>query len=120
MKILVCEDEDVALKVIQVALEKEKFDITYVRDGDKAFRLLKSNNDFDLIISDVHMPHYNGDQIFNLVRLEQKKNIPFIMMSSDDADEAIALARKTGVNEYLVKPVDPKSLNKIVQKYVKA
>jgi DNA-binding response OmpR family regulator len=116
MKILVCEDEDVALKVIQVALEKENYDITYVRDGDKALRLLKAKNTFDLIITDVHMPHHNGDEIFNLVRQELKQNTPFIMMSSDDAPEAITLAKKTGVNEYLVKPVDPKALNKIVKR----
>jgi DNA-binding response OmpR family regulator len=120
MKILVCEDEDVALKVIQVALEKESYEVTYVRDGDKALRVLKSKGAFDLIITDVHMPHHNGDEIFNLVRHELKQNTPVIMMSSDDAPEAIALARKTGVNEYLVKPVDPKTLNKIVKRILGA
>lgn len=119
MKVLVCEDEDVSLKVIQVALQKENYQITYVRDGHKAMRLLATQNDFDLIISDVHMPHHNGDEIFRLVRVEQKKNIPFIMITSDDAAEAIALAKKTGVNEYLIKPVDPRMLNKVVKKYEK-
>lgn len=119
MRILVCEDEDVVVKVIQVAFENENFDVTFARDGDKALRLLKANNNYDLIITDIHMPHHNGDEILNLVRVQQKKNIPFIMMSSDDAEEAIAMARKSGVNEYLVKPIDPKDLNKKVKKLLK-
>jgi DNA-binding response OmpR family regulator len=40
-------------------------------------------------------------------------------MSSDNAEEAIALALKSGVNEYLVKPVDPKELNRKIKKLLK-
>src|SRR5262245_32071324 len=96
-KILVCEDDTVEVKVIQVALEGEPVQAFLVKDGDKAFKVLRANNDYDLIITDIHMPHHNGDEILKLVREEQKKNTPIIMISSDDAEEAIALALKSGV-----------------------
>lgn len=118
-KILVCEDDTVEVKVIQIALESEDVHAVLVKDGDKAFKVLREKNDFDLIITDIHMPHHNGDEILKLVREEQKKSTPIIMMSSDDAEEAIALALKSGVNEYLVKPVDPKELNRKVKKLLK-
>jgi PleD family two-component response regulator len=41
------------------------------------------------------------------------------MISSDDAEEAIALALKSGVNEFMVKPIDPVALNKKVKKLLK-
>lgn len=41
------------------------------------------------------------------------------MMSSDDAEEAISLALKSGVNEYMVKPIDPDVLNKKVKKLLR-
>lgn len=116
MKILVCEDDIIVAKVIQVALESLNVHALWVKDGDKAFRLLKADNDFDLIITDIHMPHHKGDEILELVRVQQKKNTPIIMISSDDAEEAIALALKSGVNEFMVKPIDPVALKKKVKK----
>ena len=118
-KILVCEDDTVEVKVVQLALETEDVHAVLVRDGDKAFKVLKENNDFDLIITDVHMPHHTGEEILHLVRREQNKSTPIIMMSSDDAEEAISLALKSGVNEYMIKPVDPKELNRKVRKLLK-
>lgn len=118
-KILVCEDDTVEVKVIQIALETEDVHAVLVRDGHKAFKVLRENNDFDLIITDIHMPHHNGDEILKLVREEQKKQTPIIMMSSDDAEEAIALALKSGVNEYMVKPIDPRDLNRRVKKLLR-
>jgi DNA-binding response OmpR family regulator len=119
VRILVCEDDIVVAKVIQVALESEHVEAYWVKDGDKAFRLLKEKNDYDLIITDIHMPHHKGDEILDLVRVQQKKNTPIIMISSDDAEEAIALALKLGVNEYIVKPIDPVVLRKKVKKLLK-
>jgi DNA-binding response OmpR family regulator len=119
MKILVCEDDIIVAKVIQVALESENVEAYWVKDGDKAFRILKEKNDFDLIITDIHMPHHKGDEILDLVRVQQKKSTPIIMISSDDAEEAIALALKSGVNEFIVKPLDPVVLNKKVKKLLK-
>lgn len=119
MKVLVCEDEPVVVKVIQVALDLKGVQMIHAKDGDRAFKMLKENNDYDLIITDIHMPHHKGDEILHLVRQVQKKNTPIIMVSSDDAEEAIALALKSGVNEYLVKPLDPIVLQKKVKKLLR-
>jgi DNA-binding response OmpR family regulator len=116
MKILVCEDDVIVAKVIQVALEPLNVHAYWVKDGDKAFRLLKAENDYDLIITDIHMPHYNGEQILKLVREEMKRNTPIIMISSDDAEEAINLALKSGVSHYFIKPVNPRELTMKVKK----
>ncbi len=116
MKVLVCEDDVIVAKVIQVALEGLNLYAYWVKDGDKAFRLLKAKNEYDLIITDIHMPHYKGDEILTLVRDELKLQTPIIMISSDDAEEAINLALKLGVNEYIVKSLKPEELTKKVKK----
>ena len=119
MKILVCEDDVIVAKVIQVALESLHVNAYWVKDGDKAFRLLKAQNDYDLIITDIHMPHYNGDQILDLVRNVLKKHTPIVMISSDDAEDAINLALKLGVNAYLTKPLNPDALTREVKRLLK-
>jgi CheY-like chemotaxis protein len=120
MKILVCEDDEIVLKVIQVALRGHNTDAVYVRDGRKALQLLREKNDFDMIITDIHMPYHNGDEILHLVRQEQKKTIPLIMVSSDTEEEVIKLALKSGVTEFIEKPVDADKIKKKLKKYLPA
>jgi CheY-like chemotaxis protein len=118
MKILVCEDDEVVLKVIQVALENQPAETTYTKDGRQALDLLRSGHRFDLVITDIHMPYHNGDEILTLIREDQKKNTPIIMISSDTEEEVITLALKSGVNEFIEKPLDPKKLNKLLKKFL--
>ena len=56
MKVLICEDDLVVLKTIQVALENENVETVGVKDGLLALEKLR-NNTFDLIITDTGMPH---------------------------------------------------------------
>ena len=116
MTILVCDDEEIVLKAIEVVL-KDKAEIVLARDGRQALELLKSNLHFDLIITDIHMPHYNGDDVLKLVREDQKKDTPIVILSSDGEEEVIALALKQGVNDFIVKPVDSQKLMKAIGKF---
>ena len=119
MKVLICEDNEVALKVIQVALENLKLETVVARDGRRAIQLLEIHNDFDLIITDIHMPFQNGDEVLSQVREYQGKNTPIIMVSSDADKDVIKMALKSGVNEFIEKPLDPKVLQQKVKKLLK-
>ena len=119
MKVLICEDHVVEMKVIQIALTEENIDWVSASDGRKALQILEEKNDFDLIITDIHMPFNNGDEILHLVREQQKKSTPIIMISSDDQEEVVKLALKLGVNEFLEKPIDPVVVKKKVRKYLR-
>jgi DNA-binding response OmpR family regulator len=118
MKVLVCDDEEVVLKVVQVALKDQNADVTLARDGRQALQLLKGDP-YDLIITDIHMPHYNGDDVLKLVREEQKRDTPIVMLSSDGEEEVIALALKQGVNDFIVKPIDSQKLLKKIRRFLK-
>jgi DNA-binding response OmpR family regulator len=119
MKILLCEDHQVEMKIIQLALNDHDIQWVCATDGRKALELLQRENDFDLIITDIHMPYNNGDEILHLVRELQKKNTPIIMISSDDQEEVVKLALKLGVNEFIEKPIDPAVVRKKITKYLK-
>ena len=117
MKVLVCEDDVVVLKVIQVVLEGENIQATYAKEGIKALQQL-TDNTFDIIITDIHMPFHNGDDVVKLVREEQKKNTPIVMISYDTEEEVIAFALKQGVNEFNKKPIDATSLHRQLKKFL--
>ena len=117
MKVLVCDDDLIVLKVVQVVMLEKGVDAVYVKDGRKAIQLLHEDT-FDLIITDIHMPYYNGDEILKLVREEQNRNTPIIMISSDVEEEVMALALKQGVAEFIKKPVDADLLRTRLKKYL--
>jgi DNA-binding response OmpR family regulator len=75
-------------------------------------------NEYDVIITDIHMPYHNGDEIIDFVRCRQKRNTPIIMLSSDREEEIIVLARKQGVNIFLKKPVKADVLIKSIRSLV--
>jgi len=117
-KVLICEDDVVVLKVIQVVVENEKAQAIPLQDGGKALQYLKEN-DVELIITDIHMPYHNGDEILKLVRDDQKKKTPIIMISSDTEEEVIKMALKLGVDEFIEKPIDAVKLQKKLKKYLR-
>ena len=117
MRILVCDDDEVILKVVKLALQ-DKAEVVLARDGWEAMQFLKNTNPFDLIITDIHMPHHNGDEIVRLVRKEQKLNTPIVMLSSDGEEEVIAMAIKEGVNDFIVKPIDEAKLLKKIKRFL--
>lgn len=104
-KILVCDDDEAVLSMIQFKLTNDNLGKVYTaRDGYQAIQQLRAEA-FDLVITDIHMPYHDGGEVLNLIRVEQKKTTPIIMLSSDGGEEVIALAKKQGVNEFIKKPI---------------
>jgi DNA-binding response OmpR family regulator len=119
MRVLVCEDDDMVIKVVQIALQDKNVDLTVARDGQQAMDRLEKGEEFDLILTDLHMPYKNGDDILRLVREDMKKTTPIVMFSSDGEEEVIALALKLGINDFIVKPMTVDSFLKKIRKYLK-
>lgn len=119
MRVLVCEDDDLVVKVVQIALQDKNVDLTVARDGQQAIDRLEKGEEFDLILTDLHMPHKNGDDILKLVREDMKKSTPIVMFSSDGEEEVIKLALKLGINDFIVKPITVDSFLKKIKKYLK-
>ena len=81
MKILVCDDDMVLLRMLELRLKDENWgEVVVARNGREALDLLRDQH-FDLVITDIHMPYFKGEDILNLIRKEQRKNTPIIMMS---------------------------------------
>ena len=117
MKVLICEDDPIVVTLLTIILRKKKIEPVCVTDGRQALQQLRENS-FDLIITDIHMPYHNGDEVLSLVRNEQGKQTPIIMMSSDTEEEVINLALKLGVNYFLKKPLKETEVEKAIKKFI--
>ena len=76
-------------------------------NGEEAKAFLASEA-IHLILCDWHMTPTNGLDLLRFVRGHEKyKNLPFIMVTAEAIKESVVEAIKTGVDDYLVKPLTP-------------
>jgi two-component system chemotaxis response regulator CheY len=115
MKILICDDDPAMTSIIKSKLERENFGELFIAtNGDKAMKLLSQHN-FDLLITDIHMPYHNGDEIMKKLNEGRLQKTPVIMMSSDAEEEVKALAKKQGVMHFITKPFNISEFAKVVK-----
>ncbi len=111
MKILVCEDDLITLKVLEYSLKKEGYEVFVASDGQTGADLLRENmDDIDMMITDQHMPYLSGLELVHLVRNELKMDFPIIMLTRINMDDTRTLALSLGVNDYVTKPFLPRHL----------
>lgn len=73
-------------------------------DGRQALAALQTAN-YDLIISDLHMPEMDGIELLREVKSDERMcTIPFLLLTSDVDAENVKIAAELGVNGYLTKP----------------
>jgi two-component system, response regulator len=99
--------------------------LVWVKDGKEALEYLFCEGDYAdrvgtaprLVLLDLKMPKLGGMEVLAAVKADKRtKRIPVVIMTSSQEEKDVAQAYDMGVNSYVVKPVDFKSLTQIVQK----
>lgn len=106
VKLLVVDDDQVALKMVEKLLSGFGFkQVTAVDDGRKALKKLETSK-VDLVICDLHMPDVSGLDVLREFRAYARyKAAPFIMLTGETAKEKVVEVIKAGVTDYIAKPV---------------
>jgi len=103
-RILVAEDEEIALKCILYILEKEGYDLTGVPDGRKALEKLDDEL-FDILIADIKMPGLTGIELLEKVQ-ERHLETEVIIISGSASTSSMVDAIKKGARYCITKPFD--------------
>ena len=109
MKILICEDNPMAMKTLSVILEREGYEADTAEDGNRALELLK-NNDYDLLVVDIHLPYRSGLELVKYVRSDQGKDTPALMLTAFSDPQIQRQAGELGISGYITKPFNPSDL----------
>ena len=113
--ILLIEDNIGDIKLIEEAIKANNLNIelTVLDDGEKAKSFYqdqvqaKYNNLPDLIICDLNLPRFKGDEIIKLYKSDSKfRPIPLIVLTTSNLDLDINSCYRYGANAYLIKPLD--------------
>lgn len=114
-RILVAEDNKLNQLFIKQLLKKWDAETTVVENGQEAVEVVKTN-DFDLILMDIQMPVLDGLEATAAIRAldTNKRNVPIVACSADVFPESRQKAEEAGVNYYITKPINAKSINEIL------
>lgn len=115
VKILVAEDDEYSLRMLELILEETHAELLYARDGKKAMDMFRSNN-VDLVILDIRLPEIDGMQLF-VEMLKERPEIYAIAQSAYALDSDREKGLMLGFKEYILKPVDQKTLLKALDQY---
>lgn len=107
-KIVIVEDEPSLVFTLRDTLETEGYDVTVVREGDKAVDTVKSVEP-DLMLLDIMLPGTSGYDICKEVR-ELKYTFPIIMLTARDQEIDKVAGLNIGADDYMTKPFGVKEL----------
>ncbi len=122
-RILLVEDNELNREIAKTMLNDKGIEVEIARNGKEAFDMFAScpQGYYDLIFMDVQMPVMNGYDATRAIRSlkrEEAQSIPIVAMTAnafaDDVDEA----KQSGMNEHFSKPIDPKSLDRLLHRYL--
>lgn len=107
-RILLVDDEADTAAFIRELLERHGYRVVVAKDGGQAHSAFAMHKP-DFVILDLILPGESGFEICERMK-QAEANVPVLILSAIDMDDARDLARRVGADGYLTKPFDPNDL----------
>ena len=101
MRLLVAEDERDLNEIILQKLKSEGYSVDACYDGAEAMDIL-SYTEYDAVLLDIMMPKIDGYAVCEIIR--KNSDIPIIMLTAMDEEEAQVKAFELQADDYITKP----------------
>ena len=103
-KILVVDDEARMCESLKTLLSGVGYEVTTVQEGEKAIDKI-NQDDFDLVITDIKMPRFDGLDILKTARSKDQDALVILMTGFASLESAVS-AINQGAYDYLMKPIE--------------
>ena len=108
--ILIVDDSPENISVLGALLRLD-YTVRVATNGEKALKIVESDNPPDLILLDVMMPGMDGFEVCkNLRKSVNTKDIPIVLLTAKGQIEDKITGFNSGADDYLVKPFDIQEL----------
>ena len=111
--ILIVDDEKHTREGLEIALQ-DKYDVYLASGAEEAFNLLESE-DFDIILTDLHMVGSSGMSVIDRAIQMPRQPICIMMTAYGDVDVAVE-AMKRGAFDFLPKPLNLEKLELLIRR----
>jgi CheY-like chemotaxis protein len=120
--VLIIDDDDFVRTMVTKLVTSFGYSSTCARDGIEALDVLKNMPPPDIVITDIVMPRMDGLEMVRQLRAKFPE-IKIVAVSGGGRSEQgdyLELARKSGANEVVNKPINPKDLKEILKQMAEA
>jgi PAS domain S-box-containing protein len=123
-RILVAEDNPANQKVIAFQLRSLGYAAAIAGDGEEALRLL-ADGEWDLLLTDLHMPLMDGYELARAVRLgglcsRAGQPLPMVALTANVQSGEAQRCRDAGMDDYLTKPTSLQALAAMIEARLQA
>ncbi len=116
--ILVVEDNMINQLLMEELLKTTEAEISIADNGQIAVDMVDSTH-FDIILMDMQMPVMDGIQATGIIRQKYDADtLPIIAVTANAMKEDKEKGIEMGLNDYLTKPIDPKSLMMTLKQWI--
>jgi two-component system chemotaxis response regulator CheY len=116
-RVLVVDDEPAVRNIVRLILEKAGYDVLEAENGEAAIEALNTGENrlvLDVVICDIRMPKINGVQAIEYFQ-HQYPHVPIIVLTAYPETQMAVSFMRSGVANYLIKPVDAQKLRDAVE-----
>lgn len=111
MRVLIAEDDATSGMILESIIKKWSYTPVVVRDGEKAWEIMRSQNAPRLVILDWQMPGMSGINVCRKIRSLKTSDPPYIIVLTTRGEKKdIVTALESGANDFISKPYDPDEL----------
>ena len=115
--ILIIDDDKSILRFFALILQKQEFETDTAETGEEAMEKI-SNHSYDVALIDVKLPDIEGIDLVGRINLKNPNLIKIVITGFASVEDGIK-ALDSGADAYLVKPVKPEELIRIVKEKLK-
>ncbi|KAL9449788.1 hypothetical protein AB3S75_011671 [Citrus x aurantiifolia] len=138
--VLAVDDSLIDRKILENLLRVSSYQVTCVDSGDKALEYLglidnlennsnaspstlstkKEGSRVNLIMTDYCMPGMTGYDLLKRLKVSSWKDVPVVVMSSENVPSRVTMCLEEGAEEFLLKPVQLSDLEKLQPRLLKS
>ena len=116
-KILIVEDNSRLAESMAVCLNEAGYETSWAKNSAQGIRKALRERP-DLIITDLHLPDMIGTEAIRILKNEPTTySIPVVVLTAESGRQWKTKALKAGAAAYLLKPISPGSLLKVVRRF---
>jgi len=117
---LVVDDNQINRLLINKVLKKWGATADFAENGAEAIEKVTANRNYNVVLMDIHMPVMGGLEAAKIIRSKQDDyfhKLPIIALTASMLNNQMGQISDAGMNDYVLKPFDPKALFDKLSKY---
>jgi CheY-like chemotaxis protein len=118
LRILLVEDNLADAELIEELIKDTgvSYDLTWLKDGQKAIDFFVSGGATDLILLDLNIPKASGHEVLSFLRERDiPSSIPVIILTGSTYPKDMERSKEKGVVHYLIKPMTIEEMEQVTR-----